>query len=73
MDGAPKDWCVDFAYCLPVLVAAPRQHPYICLRILRCDEHLDLMDRSLTRGVWSVLQCLYCPGCQAFSNGAVFG
>ena len=49
-----EDWCSDSAFTLPVLVEAARLNPGITLRILHRDEHLDLMDRYLTRGSRSI-------------------
>lgn len=49
-----EPWCGDSAQCLPCLMIAARLNPLVSLRVLPRDEHLDVMDRYLTRGTRSI-------------------
>ena len=43
-----EDWCGDAANTVPVVAKWAEQAPGIELRVLRRDEHTDVMDRYLT-------------------------
>ncbi len=43
-----EDWCGDAFNSVPVIARLAEQHPRLELRVLRRDEHLDLMDLHLT-------------------------
>jgi hypothetical protein len=45
-----EDWCGDAANTVPILAKWAEETPKIELRILKRDEHLDVMDRYLTGG-----------------------
>lgn len=45
-----EDWCGDGANVLPYLARAVEASPNLELRVLRRDEHPDLMDAHLTMG-----------------------
>jgi len=47
-------WCGDAAQSVPVLGAISEVSPFIEMRILLRDEHLDVMDRFLTHGARSI-------------------
>lgn len=49
-----EDWCGDAANTVPVLAKWAEQTPGFELRILRRDEHPDVMDRYLTSGSRSI-------------------
>jgi hypothetical protein len=49
-----EDWCSDGSSTVPVLARWASAVPGLELRILRRDEHLDLMDRYLTNGARSI-------------------
>lgn len=49
-----EDWCGDASNTVPVLARLADEVPGFDLRILRRDEHLDLMDRYLTNGSRSI-------------------
>jgi hypothetical protein len=46
-----EDWCGDATNTVPVLAKWASQTPNVELRILRRDEHPEIMDRYLTNGV----------------------
>ena len=45
-----EDWCGDTVNIVPVLARLAEQAPNLALRVLRRDQHLDLMDAHLTQG-----------------------
>ena len=45
-----EDWCGDASNSVPVLARWAEEVPGLDLRIVRRDEHPDLMDRYLTNG-----------------------
>lgn len=47
-------WCGDAAQSVPVLGAFSEVSPFIDMRLLLRDEHLDLMDEFLTDGARSI-------------------
>lgn len=49
-----EDWCGDAVNTVPVLARWAQQVPGLSLRILRRDEHPDVMDRYLTNGSRSI-------------------
>ena len=49
-----ENWCGDSAFCLPVLADAARLSEQVTLRILRRDDHLDIMDQYRTDGSRSI-------------------
>lgn len=49
-----EDWCVDSAFCLPVIAEAANPNPNIDLRLLSRDANLDIMERYLTGGARSI-------------------
>jgi hypothetical protein len=49
-----EDWCGDASNTVPVLAKWAEQTPGIALRIIRRDEHSEVMDRYLTRGARSI-------------------
>ena len=49
-----EDWCGDASNTIPVLARLADSAPGIELRILRRDEHPDVMDRYLTNGARSI-------------------
>lgn len=49
-----EPWCGDSAQFLPPLARLAESQPHITLRILRRDQHLDLMDLFLTNGKRSI-------------------
>jgi hypothetical protein len=59
-DGALKllvlveDWCGDASNTVPVLARLADETPGIELRVLRRDEHPEVMDRYLTNGARSI-------------------
>ncbi|CAN5604165.1 hypothetical protein BH23BAC4_BH23BAC4_03650 [soil metagenome] len=44
------DWCGDAANTVPVIARLAAAAPFVDLRLLDRDEHLDLMDAHLTNG-----------------------
>jgi hypothetical protein len=49
-----EDWCGDASNTIPVLAKLAEQVPGLELRLLRRDEHPDVMDRYLTDGSRSI-------------------
>jgi len=49
-----EDWCGDAVNTVPVLARWVQQVPGASLRILRRDEHPEVMDRYLTNGARSI-------------------
>jgi hypothetical protein len=49
-----EDWCGDASSTIPILARFADAAPGMELRILRRDEHLELMDRYLTNGSRSI-------------------
>ena len=49
-----EDWCGDASNTVPVLARLADLAPGVELRILRRDEHPDVMDRYLTNGSRSI-------------------
>lgn len=49
-----EDWCGDASNTVPVLARLADEVPGIELRILRRDEHPEVMDRYLTNGARSI-------------------
>jgi len=49
-----EDWCGDASNSIPVLAKLVEQVPGLELRVLRRDEHPELMDRYLTNGSRSI-------------------
>ena len=49
-----EDWCGDASNTIPILAKLSDLAPGIELRILRRDEHPDVMDRYLTNGARSI-------------------
>ncbi|MEO8198954.1 MAG: thioredoxin family protein [Gemmatimonadota bacterium] len=49
-----EDWCGDASNTIPFLAHWASVTPEISLRIIRRDEHLDVMDRYLTNGSRSI-------------------
>jgi hypothetical protein len=49
-----EPWCGDSSQVVPVLALMAEAAPGIRMRIVLRDEHLDLMDRYLTRGGRSI-------------------
>jgi len=49
-----EDWCGDASNTIPVLARFVEQQPGLELRVLRRDEHPDVMDRYLTNGSRSI-------------------
>jgi hypothetical protein len=49
-----EDWCGDASNTVPVLARLADLAPGVELRILKRDEHPDLMDRYLTNGSRSI-------------------
>ncbi len=49
-----EDWCGDASNTIPVLARLADSAPGVELRILRRDEHPELMDRYLTNGARSI-------------------
>jgi hypothetical protein len=49
-----EDWCGDASNTVPVLARLADETPGVELRILRRDEHPDVMDRYLTNGSRSI-------------------
>lgn len=49
-----EPWCGDSSQVMPVLALMAQAAPHITLRVLLRDEHLDLMDRYLTKGGRSI-------------------
>ncbi len=49
-----EDWCVDTSSTLPVLARWVEATPGLSLRILRRDDHPELMDRYLSDGRRSI-------------------
>ena len=45
-----EGWCGDSAQILPIVALAAAENERISLRVLRRDDHLDVMDRHLTNG-----------------------
>jgi len=56
------DWCGDSAFTLPAIARAASLSDHVTLRILRRDDHLDIMDQYLTNGSRSI------PKLVAFSS-----
>jgi hypothetical protein len=49
-----EDWCGDASSTIPILARFADAAPGMELRVLRRDEHLELMDRYLTNGSRSI-------------------
>lgn len=49
-----EDWCGDAANTVPVIARFAEQAPHVEMRLLKRDEHLELMDRYLTAGARSI-------------------
>jgi len=49
-----EDWCGDAVNTMPILARFAEAHPQIEVRVLRRDEHPDVMDQYLTNGSRSV-------------------
>jgi Thioredoxin len=49
-----EDWCGDASNTVPVLARWVEQVPGLELRIIRRDEHPEVMDRYLTNGTRSI-------------------
>ncbi len=49
-----EDWCGDASNTIPFLARWALETPGVSLRIIRRDEHLDVMDRYLTNGSRSI-------------------
>jgi hypothetical protein len=49
-----EDWCGDASTTVPVLARAAEEIPGLELRIIRRDEHPEVMDRYLTNGARSI-------------------
>jgi hypothetical protein len=49
-----EDWCGDASNTIPILARLVEQVPGLEMRVLRRDEHLELMDRYLTNGSRSI-------------------
>lgn len=49
-----EDWCGDASNTIPVLARLADSAPGVELRILRRDEHPELMDQYLTNGARSI-------------------
>ncbi len=49
-----EDWCGDASNTIPVLAKVAEQVPGLELRVLRRDEHPEVMDRYLTNGARSI-------------------
>lgn len=47
-------WCGDASQCTPVMDLMAKAAPHITLRYVLRDEHLELMDRYLTKGGRSI-------------------
>lgn len=62
-------WCGDAAQSVPVLGAIAEVSPFIELRILLRDEHLDVMDQFLTNGARSIPKLI----AMAAPSGEVIG
>ena len=45
-----EDWCGDAVNIVPILARLAERTPNLALRVLRRDQHLDLMDAHLTQG-----------------------
>jgi len=43
-----EDWCGDAVNTVPAVARLAKEHPGMELRVLRRDEHLDLMDAHLS-------------------------
>lgn len=53
-----EGWCGDAAQIVPVLAKIADHSPYIDLRLILRDEHLDIMDAFLTDGVRAIPKLL---------------
>jgi hypothetical protein len=49
-----EDWCGDASSTIPMVAKLADQVPGLELRVLRRDEHLDVMERYLTNGSRSI-------------------
>jgi hypothetical protein len=49
-----EDWCGDACNTIPVVARWVEQAPGLSLRIIRRDEHPEVMDRYLTNGTRSI-------------------
>jgi hypothetical protein len=49
-----EDWCVDTSSTIPVIARWIESVPGLSLRLLRRDEHPEVMDRYLTNGARSI-------------------
>lgn len=49
-----EDWCGDAANTVPVMARLAELAPHTEMRLLKRDEHLDLMDRYLSAGSRSI-------------------
>lgn len=49
-----EDWCGDASNTIPILAKMVEQVPGLELRVLRRDEHPEVMDRYLTNGARAI-------------------
>ncbi len=49
-----EDWCGDASNTVPILARLAAEAPGLELRVLRRDEHPEVMDRYLTNGTRSI-------------------
>ena len=49
-----EDWCGDASNTIPILARLVEEVPGLELRVLRRDEHPEVMDRYLTDGARSI-------------------
>ena len=49
-----EDWCGDASNTVPIIARLTEASAHLRLGILKRDEHLDLMDRYLTKGSRSI-------------------
>jgi thioredoxin family protein len=49
-----EDWCGDASNTIPVLAKLTDRAPGVALRLIRRDEHPEVMDRYLTNGTRSI-------------------
>lgn len=58
-----EEWCGDGANTVPALARLTHLVPNLELRVLRRDEHLDLMDAHLTAGTRSIPVVMVLDAC----------
>ncbi len=58
-----EDWCGDGANTVPAIARLTELVPNLELRVLRRDEHLDLMDAHLTAGTRSIPVVIVLDAC----------